>query len=270
MNTPTHLYLSTDKIDAINNIATMFTLRDDEREDLKKCVNSNFNVDRTMLEWSVKRGKLPIAKYLLETNRAKLDHDNNHYLLLAAMNGHTEIVELLIKHGININTANDKALVLAAENGHIDIVKILVTNGANIATDKCAAIINSIVNNHTSIAKFLIENNTFWCYNDSILCASSESGNLEIMQMAVEIGANVNYLNDAALKKNIEHRREAVVKFLAETYVEKNIPIPDEVIIGDLHGMNRILILYATQSQYELFDPELVKTLVSCKSAKNI
>jgi ankyrin repeat protein len=56
-------------------------------------------------------------------------------LLIAAENGHIDVVSLLLNNKANVNDKNPNgstALTLAAENGHSEIVSILLANGANV------------------------------------------------------------------------------------------------------------------------------------------
>ncbi|CAG0910911.1 unnamed protein product, partial [Cyprideis torosa] len=52
----------------------------------------------------------------------------------AAQHGHTDIVELLIKHGADVNilsTSGNTPLIVACTNGHADVVRVLLKHGAN-------------------------------------------------------------------------------------------------------------------------------------------
>jgi ankyrin repeat protein len=54
-------------------------------------------------------------------------------LMLAAKNGHLEVVQYLHQHGANITIKDSQqfnALYYAAENGHLEVVKYLIENGA--------------------------------------------------------------------------------------------------------------------------------------------
>ena len=56
-------------------------------------------------------------------------------LMLAANKGYTETVELLIKHGANLNIQSndgDTALILAANKGYTETVELLIKHGANL------------------------------------------------------------------------------------------------------------------------------------------
>jgi len=62
------------------------------------------------------------------------------FLILAAGNGHLELVKILVKHKARIDKAdsfNATALMAAATNGSLDVVQFLLANGANAkAKDK--------------------------------------------------------------------------------------------------------------------------------------
>ena len=56
------------------------------------------------------------------------------FLILAAGNGHLELVKILVKHKAQIDKAdsfNATALMAAATNGSLDVVQFLLANGAN-------------------------------------------------------------------------------------------------------------------------------------------
>lgn len=256
--------------DAINKIVTMFELTQNEIESLTQYMYKTGDVMSIAFCWSIVNGKTFIANYLLETHHVKLTGFNSYYLMLAVENRQAEIIELLIKYDININVSNGAALTKAVENNFLDIVKLLIQNGANVALNRCAAIKKSIENKHIDIINYLIENNVVNCYNNYIMYTAAQVGNLEVVRNMIEKGANVNYDNDSILIKSIENNHIDVVNFVAETYVEKDIRIPDKIIISNINNTNQYLIAYVSEDQYELFDPELVKCLIKCKSARKI
>lgn len=56
-------------------------------------------------------------------------------LMIAAQNGHTEIVKLLIENDAKVNQINREnktALHLASKNGHKEVVQVLINNGAKV------------------------------------------------------------------------------------------------------------------------------------------
>lgn len=94
---------------------------------------------RTKLQIACDKGKYDVAKRLIEEEGYDVDdQDNagNSSLHEAALNGHLDIVKLLIKHGANVNIKSyemfqDTPLVDASANGHLDVVQYLLDHGAD-------------------------------------------------------------------------------------------------------------------------------------------
>jgi len=85
-------------------------------------------------------------------------------LHLASLRGDTEIVELLLEAGANVNIKNKfgwTPLHLAAREGHIDIVQMLLEAGANIgAKNKFGRtpLDYAVKHRHTDIVRMLVSN----------------------------------------------------------------------------------------------------------------
>ena len=68
---------------------------------------------------------------------AKVDHKASNgftALILAAQNGHTPVIEILLENGAKIDLQNDDGitpLMWAALHDHTDAVKLLLAKGAN-------------------------------------------------------------------------------------------------------------------------------------------
>ena len=54
----------------------------------------------------------------------------NEELLWASMEGHLEVVRLLIENGADVSVKDDVALRLASRYGHLEVAKLLIENGA--------------------------------------------------------------------------------------------------------------------------------------------
>jgi uncharacterized protein len=82
-------------------------------------------------------------------------------LMVAAREGHTDIVRLLLKAGADANAAHPNgrtALHFAAGNGHLDLVTALVSHGANVeAASKAGntAVLEAARFSHADVAAFL-------------------------------------------------------------------------------------------------------------------
>lgn len=94
---------------------------------------------RTRLQIACDKGNMETAKRLIEEDGYDVnDQDNagNTALHEAALNGHLNIVELLVSHGADINVQSyemfkDTPLIDASANGHLPVVKFLLEHGAD-------------------------------------------------------------------------------------------------------------------------------------------
>lgn len=92
----------------------------------------------TFLHSMIFNGRIPIAMALLEkvTNVDEMDYKEWTPLHFAASKGETEMVEMLLKKGANIEAKTmregESALFLAVREGHEETVTLLINNGANI------------------------------------------------------------------------------------------------------------------------------------------
>lgn len=95
-----------------------------------------------------------------------LNEDGYTALIAAAQEGHTDIVELILKRDVDVNQARPTdgctALIAATQAGHVKIVRLLLDAGANI--DQCAqydmtALMCASSQGHDDIVKLLIMKN---------------------------------------------------------------------------------------------------------------
>jgi len=105
-----------------------------------------------------------LVDYLIK-QRAKVDARNavgDTALRLAAFRGHLKVAELLIAGGAAVNMSGDwTPLAYAAYNGHTDIARLLVKSGADVdaATGNgTTALIVAAKGGHIEIVKLLLAN----------------------------------------------------------------------------------------------------------------
>ncbi len=76
-----------------------------------------------------------LLKHTAYTDLNPLDYGSTgHWMLSAAYDGHTEVVKLLLKLGVDLTVHNwraETALTVAAEEGQTEIVELLLEHGAN-------------------------------------------------------------------------------------------------------------------------------------------
>jgi ankyrin repeat protein len=78
-------------------------------------------------------------------------------LQLAALNGHMEIVRLLVENGADVHAGNDMPIRWAAEEGHLEIVKFLLERGADMTANNNVAIRMAAKNGHFDTVALLVK-----------------------------------------------------------------------------------------------------------------
>lgn len=91
-----------------------------------------------------------------------------------------------------------------------------------------------------------------------------------MVEYLIKNGANIHALDDYALMISIMYEYFPIIEFLVEIYISRDLSIPDKLITGKINEVNKLLILYANENQYDLFNLEIVKSVTGCKSARNI
>lgn len=117
-------------------------------------------------------------------------------LTAACENGHSEIVELLIKKGADVNVKNEfceTPLTAACGIGNLSVVELLLKNGANVTLEDSNAIVPlTAAYNHGyyEIVEKLIKNG---CENGNrTLSAACFEGEIIAVKELITAGANVN------------------------------------------------------------------------------
>ena len=169
-------------------------------EAIKSCVNVNVvcfgRTARTALGMAAMNGHADIVNLLIEAG-AEVNSASGTALMLAVENGHTEIVNILIKARADINTHlynyGKTALMLAAENGYADIVNLLIEVGADVNACYC----NYEWNANTFVAKDeyrrSVDIPTGFDVNNvgkTALMLASGNGHIDIVNALIESGAD--------------------------------------------------------------------------------
>lgn len=132
--------------------------------------------------------------------------NNNMNIVLASHDGNTEIVEKLLKNGVDVEERYRgwTALIKASQQGHIEILKMLLENDADVNArlqggKDSTALIQASHGGHTEIVRMLLENGAdvnatapTGYHEATALMEASQQGHIEIVKMLLENGANVN------------------------------------------------------------------------------
>jgi len=151
-----------------------------------------------------------IAKGADVDNRERGDGSFKTPLHCAVMNGHKDIVELLLADGADINAKGgwrgETSLHYAAEKGHKEVAELLIAKGANVnATDGAGG---------------------------TPLHSAARTGHKDIVELLIEKSADVNAKNSqgqAPIDIASGHNREDIVKLLVDKGAEISIHMAVQV-----------------------------------------
>lgn len=154
--------------------------------------------------------------------------DGRTALIEAAMEGHVEVVRLLLENKADVNEKITKAcataLMAAACNGHTETVKLLLENKADINAETSnggTALQYAAYKGHIEVVKLLLENkadvNAKIVGGRTALMAAAEKGYSDIVKLLLENKADVNAKTEdglTALRIAIDKEHAEVVKLL--------------------------------------------------------
>lgn len=174
-------------------------------------------------------GDVQTAKKLIE----KVDI-NNHYgngntlLTLASYHGNSDIIDLLIENGADLDAKNKDgvtALMISSNEGYVDIIKNLLKNSAsiNIQDNKGFTVIFH-AEQQICVIDLLVKNGANLDIKDkhgnTALIFAARKGQKDIIELLIKYGANINIQNhvgDTALMKSSVRRDYDLVKIFIES-----------------------------------------------------
>lgn len=158
--------MDVNSVDALGNTLLMQTVQRSNMDFFdyllkrRARINTRNRNGETALSLAAYKGKLPFVKRLVEAGA-----DVNLYgwppLIYASFNGHTAVVDYLLKKGAEVNATTDNgstALLFAARFGHLEVVELLLQNNAdpNLANERGATAIDwALKTENTDIADLL-------------------------------------------------------------------------------------------------------------------
>jgi ankyrin repeat protein/poly(3-hydroxybutyrate) depolymerase len=178
-----------------------------------KYVNDVDNAGFTPLMWASYRGKADVVNALLAAgaNTCAVDcHTGLTAMILAAGQGHTEIMCLLLDSGDNVGRRlkdGGTAINVAAQNGREKSVRALLDRGADVneaLSDGTTPLSAAALNGHIAIVQVLLQHSApadrKLTNGETPLMMACARGHAEIAKMLVGAGADVNATTASGLK----------------------------------------------------------------------
>ncbi|MCO5613954.1 hypothetical protein L7F22_068234 [Adiantum nelumboides] len=184
---------------------------------VKACIQNGVLVDsrdiygRTALSYAAMSGHADICTFLLSlpnVDPTMTDLDGFSPLVLSVMNGHANVVQILLASGVSVEPDSHTDLIplcLAASGGHADITKLLLARGSKIIANTEGLTPQALAarEGHADCLSLLVqagadpnvrEKGTLW----TPLFFAAENGHTDCLRILVIAGAHVDVLDEKA------------------------------------------------------------------------
>ena len=182
-------------------------------------VNSNNAFGQSAIDCAIRRGSLPILRYLFARGIQipDINHNSEDIVMLAASLGHTDIVEFLITDGNMQSDAKDvqgiTALHIAAIHNYPDTIKVLLEHGASpdtLSTEMRRDELDSIFNQNLNEFNIFTEGK-----NITPLMIATALKDYDTTNLLISYKANVHLGAIPPLLIAIKNNDERIIKLLS-------------------------------------------------------
>lgn len=166
-----------------------------------------------------KKGYADIMEHILQVYPEAINsypYLQGEILEMVVEQNHLDAVKVLITRISNVSTKYT-ALRIAAGLGHLEIVKTLISNGATFDNDG-NVLVSAISNQHIHVVEFLISkypnlNQQYRCF----IVDAIEAGNLDIVKLLLQSGADINRKKDLVLTSSKSHKH--IFDYLTDNFL---------------------------------------------------
>jgi serine/threonine-protein phosphatase 6 regulatory ankyrin repeat subunit B len=197
---------------------------------------SQLDTTRSYLEIASELGYESLVSLLLTTTDVNYTctqtnviskHSSSYSIVMAAMNGQTRIVDILLLHGANKNACSESGcttLMLASSYGHLDTVKLLLGRKVKVNAQNSllnTALIYASRKGHKEIVASLLhygsDSNIKGQNGKTALIEASANGHFEIVEILLNENASIDIADGigvTALMKATQNKYPQIVELL--------------------------------------------------------
>lgn len=166
----------------------------------------------------VKYGRLSLLEILLNKYSYDINFEDGILILMSVHNRWQYITNFLLRKNINIDNCLDKLFLIACQNFDTDLLQLLITKGCDINYDDGFLLSEACAKAKLLFVEYLIKNGmdpNYTDHNSYTPCYYAlKNGHLDIVKYLFSVGANIH--NKNFLKIAIEKNYYDIVKFLLE------------------------------------------------------
>jgi ankyrin repeat protein len=168
----------------------------------------------SMIEAGVDERGVSLQRNSSEAMSRALDH--------AAVYGHLDAVELLVRAGADVQYAGGKALSSACRHGHCDVVAAFIRHGADVnviggSVTPWNPLTYASIGGHLDVVELLLANNAdVHPHNDNALQCASQSGHTAVVRLLIQRGADMHARDNRAILNASLNGHTDVVQLLLE------------------------------------------------------